>query len=90
MTLKREIPEGEVVPWYYGMAWRNYANKKTVCYPIPLNRIIKLLLQFWIWLREPKDIPAMREAWQAGVDWQKTNSRNCRYCNPDLVWKYYE
>ncbi len=44
--------EGDIYPaWYYGMAYREFGMRGTVCYPIPLNFIVALwkLFEQKIW-----------------------------------------
>lgn len=41
MKLRQEIRELEVVPKGFGMAYRSYDRRMVVCYPIPLNLLIR-------------------------------------------------
>jgi hypothetical protein len=47
MVLKRIIPEGEVLPFMYGIAWTDIYSRRMVAYPIPLNFIIGFLREIY-------------------------------------------
>jgi hypothetical protein len=51
MTLIRSIPEGEIIPHGYGIAWRQWDRNATVVMPIPFNRLAALLRSAYHWLR---------------------------------------
>lgn len=42
VTLKRRY-EGEALPKWYGVAYRDYVTDCDICYPIPLNHLVKHL-----------------------------------------------
>ena len=43
----KDIPEGGLIPKWYGVAWRAEYNLKVRCYPIPLNIIIRIARHLW-------------------------------------------
>lgn len=47
MIVKKVINEGEAIPKYYGIAYRDYLRYQAVCYPIVLNLIIRYLREAW-------------------------------------------
>ena len=49
--LKKELREGEMLPKYYGIAYRRIDELTAICYPIPLNVVVGYLNKFWLWLR---------------------------------------
>jgi len=51
MTLKKLIREGEMIPKYYGIAYRNWDSLTAVCYPIPLNLIVGIWDRSILWLK---------------------------------------
>jgi hypothetical protein len=54
LRLRKEIPEGGIIPRGYGVSWFrwNYGNSMpVVCYPIPLNLILRFVHDAWIWTR---------------------------------------
>lgn len=49
MPIRVEILEAERIPNGYGLAWRDFSRRITVCYPIPLNLILNSLRRLWHW-----------------------------------------
>ena len=49
--LKKIIKKGEKLPMFYGIAYKSTLYNKAVCYPIPLN----LIMKFWKSIKTPKD-----------------------------------
>jgi hypothetical protein len=47
MRIKIMINEGEIIPKWYGVAWRAYDRMQIACYPIPLNLIVRIYLHFY-------------------------------------------
>lgn len=44
-----ELPEGSMLPRFYGVAYYDYRRGMVVCYPVPLNIIVSLLRVFYHW-----------------------------------------
>ena len=42
IRLSRFVPYGEIIPWGYGVAWRAFDRDGAICYPIPLNLVVRL------------------------------------------------
>lgn len=40
--LFRKIPEGGLIPWGYGLAWRNWNTAEAVALPMPLHLIFRM------------------------------------------------
>jgi hypothetical protein len=53
MTIKKIIKEGEEVPSGYGAAIYDYFRFQTVCYPVPLNLIVRFLDGVWYRIKQP-------------------------------------
>lgn len=47
------LNDGEVIPKWYGIAFRDYSSFRTVCYPIPFNILVAFGRQCWICLKNP-------------------------------------
>ena len=48
---RKEILEGALIPWGYGVSWMRWDRPVAVCHVIPLNVIVSGLRQLWIWVR---------------------------------------
>ena len=66
MTLRKEIRHYETIPKGYGIAYRRYDMQAVVCYPFPLNHIIRFLLDVWNKIRHAKATNAITEAYCRG------------------------
>ena len=53
MSFRREVPEGEIVPWWLGLSYYLPAKRVSVCHPIPFNWLIRAARNAWMWLRVP-------------------------------------
>lgn len=51
--VKREINHGEMLPPWYGVAYRDFVNDRMICYPIPFNLIVRSLRNIYWRLRGP-------------------------------------
>lgn len=59
----------EIVPAWYGMAYRYQNRAVAVFYPIPLNLIVGWLRRVWIWCRcasSDKQIRSYQEGYEVG------------------------
>ena len=45
--MKKIIEEGGLIPRGYGVAWRSNYGMKVVCYPIPINLIVRWFNDCW-------------------------------------------
>jgi hypothetical protein len=55
VKIKKRIGEAECFPRYYGLAYR-YADASgwyLICYPMPLNLLMRLLWHIFVWVRCP-------------------------------------
>lgn len=52
--MKKRISRGELIPPFYGIAYRDYDKDLIICYPIFINLIIILYRDFKFWLKNPK------------------------------------
>ena len=73
MKIRIEIEEAEQIPNGYGLAWRDFPRRVTICYPIPLNLILNLLRRLWHWsllsfrMEHSAIDKAFQEGRQAGI-----------------------
>ena len=49
MRIRKLIWQGERYPRGYGMAWLDFQRNAAVCYPIPLNVIVRAAYLVWVW-----------------------------------------
>jgi len=47
MKIRKYVAEGEMIPAFYGVAWKDYACRRLVAYPIPLHFIMCLFRSIW-------------------------------------------
>lgn len=45
------VPEGEELPRWYGIAWRDWSRHATVAYPVPLHWLAGLARRLWYAIR---------------------------------------
>ena len=53
MRIKLQLRELENKPKWYGKCYRDWANDYCICYPVPLNWVIKAIREVSFWLRYP-------------------------------------
>lgn len=53
-TLKKEVGPAQYLPPFYGFAYWDYPRNIRVCYPLGINLIVILALDFHAWLKDPK------------------------------------
>lgn len=51
---KRQVYEGERLPWGYGRAYYLPQTDAMVCYPVPFNLVVRWLRNLYYWLATPK------------------------------------
>lgn len=61
-----EIHEGQEIPAFYGIAYRDYLRKCIICFPIPLNWLVRWERALGFWLRRL-------------FPWQNPSDRTGRY-----------
>jgi len=69
--LKIFVREGERLPKYYGLAYRLFNQHAAVCYPIPLNYVVRVYRDLAFWLRFPNPglhDRAMSDAYDHGFE----------------------
>lgn len=49
--MKIRIEEGQMIPKFYGVAYRDYDTLYAICYPIPLNIFMGLWNKILIWFK---------------------------------------
>lgn len=49
----RLVDEGAKMPKFYGVAYRDFAGSVLVCYPVPLNLVVRWWIHLWAWMRIP-------------------------------------
>jgi len=52
--MKKIITEGEMLPKYYGLAYPELWSRTYVCYPFPINHLVRILRTFWLKIRNAK------------------------------------
>lgn len=67
-----EVPQGERIPPWSGIAWVDFYRNRAVAMPIPLNLIAGPLRAAWLW--------AKSGAWHI---WHRDQGRVCQRCG----WK---
>lgn len=75
-TLKVFVPEGGLIPPFYEISYRCWNDTGVICYPIPLNWIVRWSRMFKLWMRpnigvHPVDEVGLHECilrkeWQRG------------------------
>ena len=68
MTLThKQISEGEIIPRFYGVAYRDFVQDVIICYPFPFNIIVQYWRKWWMAIRyyrkeNPLEVQAIRNA----------------------------
>ena len=52
--MRKTIKNIKGIPRLYGLAYYDALSNKIVCYPIPLNIIIRIVMSLWLRLKKPK------------------------------------
>ena len=60
------LVEGAKVPWFYGIAYRDYSSQFNIFYPIPFNLIVSYARKVWFSMRRPVQIELLRKAYESG------------------------
>ena len=47
---QKRISEGEIIPRWYGLAYREDFDSYSVFYPIPINIIIRICREIYYWI----------------------------------------
>lgn len=69
MKISKEVREGELLPAWYGVAWRRWDANTAICYPVPLNVLCAWCRGVLIWLKHGgRIVPSnSREAYAQGL-----------------------
>ena len=70
MKFFHKIGEGEIIPAWYGLAWREMSSYGAMCMPIPFNIIAAMLRSIYIFLKYGyKPVPQNpRDAYHQGIE----------------------
>jgi hypothetical protein len=49
VSLNRFVSEGQIIPWGYAVAYRDFDRDTKVCYPIPLHLLVRWVRDFRFW-----------------------------------------
>ena len=52
MKLLKYIPEGGLIPFWYGYCYYDFNSETKAMLPIPLNMLWRWLRNLWYWLKE--------------------------------------
>jgi hypothetical protein len=47
IPFREMIDEGNIIPWWKGIAYRDYARATAVVYPVPWHHVVKYTRWFW-------------------------------------------
>ena len=58
MSIRKILPDilaaqGEMLPKWYGVAFYDYMQRTAICYPIPLNLIVRFIDNIWWRIKQP-------------------------------------
>lgn len=62
---KKIISEGEMIPEFYGIAYRDFSRREVVCYPIVINLIIRYLRELYFIIAIPAGLSRSEHIVQA-------------------------
>ena len=65
--IRKLIWQGERYPRGYGMAWLDFERNAAVCYPIPLNVVMRAAYLAWVWCLCPFGVTE-REVMRATIE----------------------
>lgn len=85
MKLHKIVPEGSMLPRFYGVAWVLFQSRAALCLPVPLNLVVALLRAVWLFMKHGwRPIPVNpRAAYELGL----RTARTCNLPLPDMgVW----
>ena len=70
MKLRKVIWEGHEIPTGYGIAWLKSPSFDAVCYPIPLNILLRYLRTIWHFCVKPNEgaLKWWHEGFEEGYD----------------------
>jgi hypothetical protein len=72
MFIARFVEEGGYFPRGYGLAYRDCNRQGAICYPVPLNLLVRYWRDFWFWLQCANGVDSSYrerielQAWQSG------------------------
>ena len=67
--LIKRVRQGEMLPPFYGIAWRDYSMDEAVCLPVPINLVALIGRRIWAFCKQGSNaVPVCpREAYEQGV-----------------------
>lgn len=74
--LVKKINEGEIIPAWYGVAWKDWMRREAVCMPIGVNLIAQLAR--WIYFEVKHGSRPMRSNVRAAYDQGFKDGRRAR------------
>jgi len=51
MRIAKRVGQGEMVPRFYGLVYRDYERCEAVCAPVPLNIALRYVRHVWWWAK---------------------------------------
>ena len=66
LLARRELEEGNKVPWGYGLSYWRYESLTAVCYPILLHLIVRWCRDLWFWIVKA-GFPGTRSQWEQEI-----------------------
>lgn len=51
MKIIKTVRENELLPRFYGVAWRSFNSPSIFCLPVPLNLIVGVLRSMWMFCK---------------------------------------
>lgn len=71
MMLSHEYLEGHVLPWWQGVAYFRWDMHGAVCYPIPLNLIVRWARNTFFWVKAARRLDwfaaQQQDAFEQGI-----------------------
>ncbi len=55
VPFKRFVRQGHIVPWWLGLAYKQYDRDSAVCFPVPFNWVVAVVRTLWYRLKFPPD-----------------------------------
>lgn len=64
----KAIHRGEMIPRFYGVAYHDYPRRVAICYPIPLNWLIRWGRDLYFFLSNAARDDQISQAYKAGFN----------------------
>ena len=75
--LRREVAAGIMLPRFYGIAYIDIMRNLRVCYPIPLNLLVRWARNAW-WRFGAAGSDAAADVWEDGYRQGRADERNAQ------------